>query len=147
MGYFFPVFECLFSMKTGEFKNSVLNRFEPDSHDVLILESIVLHPKFRGRGLGLMVARTIIDQLGSGCGLTVGQMLPIPPGDADEHRIPRQWLPGVSDFCTSTDAERKIAEHFARMGFQRIGRSDFYGLSMSLKQPTARDLERMRRRQ
>lgn len=139
------VFYSLFNSRTGEFKNSIRNRFEPDDHDVLILDSIVLHPKFRRRGLGLMVARTIIDQLGAGCGITVAQMLPIAPGDADEHRIPRRWLPGVSDFCTATDAERKIAKHFGKMGFERVGRSGFFGLSMSLKRPTARDLERMRR--
>jgi len=139
-------FQIIFSHNTDDFKESIKQYFCTPDFDLLIIDSIILSPKFRGRGLGLMAARTIVDQLGWGCGLTVAMMTPVLPCDADEARVPRRWLPGVSDFCTQADAKGKIARHFEKMGFERIGQSELWGLSHGLRRPTARDLDKLRRR-
>lgn len=123
-----------------EFRGGLQRRFHAFEPDLLVLDWVVLDPRWRGLRLGLLVVRKLVDLLGGGCGLTVSEIAPLRP-DAHEYlRVPREWLPE-----RSTDAERRRAGaslrgYFRGMGFRRLGRTPVYVLPMALKTPDAREL-------
>ena len=70
------------------FKEFFIDRFDAMEWDCLVLDYLVLHPRWRGLRLGLLAARKMVDLLGSGCGLTVAEVLPLDPRAYDLVGVP-----------------------------------------------------------
>ncbi len=58
------------------YRDAIVQRFDQAGMDTLILDYVVLNPKWRGLRLGLLAARKAIDLLGGGCGLVVSHIAP-----------------------------------------------------------------------
>jgi hypothetical protein len=120
------------------FKEFIIDRFDAVGWDCLVLDYIVLHPRWRGLRLGLLAARKAVDLLGGGCGLTVAEVLPLEPDAQDVVGVPASWLPRHD----AEEGAKKLRRDCRRLGFERIGRTDYYGLPMARKTPTLADLLR-----
>ncbi len=113
--------------------------------DVLVLDYVLLSPRWRGLRIGLLAARKLVDLLGGGCALAVTWAYPLNP-DADEFRkVPEGWIPRHADRAAELEARRRLRRHFRRMGFERIAGTRFDGLSLARVTPTLSDLLRPRK--
>jgi hypothetical protein len=132
------LYAALFDPETDSFKEAIVGQFEAMDSDLLVLDYVVLHPRWRGLRLGLLAARKLVDVLGSGCGLVVSHIAPLQPEAHELLRVPKSWLPRQD----RAEAVLKLRRYFRQMGFERIGRTPYYGLSMARLTPTLTDLLR-----
>jgi hypothetical protein len=142
---FSEVYEALFDPAEDDLRPAIRRRFEAVDSDILVLDYVLLIPRWRGLRLGLLAARKVIDLLGGGCGLTVSRIAPLNP-DAEEFRgVPAGWIPRHGSVDERRAATMKLRRHFRRMGFERIRGTRFHGLSMARMVPTLEDLLRPRK--
>ncbi len=132
----------LYDPEEGHFKESLTNRFHAIESDCLVLDYVLLHPKWRGLRLGLLAARKLVDLLGGGCGLVVSHIAPLRHDAHDMLRVPESWLPKHETKEAHRQAVVKLRRYYRQMGFARIGRSVYYGLSLAHKTPTLAELLR-----
>ncbi len=136
---------ALFDVEEDDLKLRIRSQFDCIDSDVLVLDYVLLHPRWRGLKLGLLAARTMIDLLSGGCGLVVSHIHPLNP-DATEFRgLPEAWIPRQSNPEEVKEARNKLRRYFKRMGFERIVGTRFHGLSLARKTPTLSDLLRPRK--
>jgi hypothetical protein len=122
------------------FNESLMVQFDALASDCLVLDYVVLHPRWRGLKLGLLAARRLIDLLGCGCGLVVSHIAPLNRHAPRLLRIPAPWVPRHETPEAEKLAAWRLRRYFRRMGFERIGRTPYYGLSMTRVTPTLADL-------
>jgi hypothetical protein len=84
----------------------------------------------------------LIDLLGGGCGLVVSDIAPLSHEAPDLLKIPAPWVPRNETREAKKQAARKLRRYFRRMGFERIGKTSYYGLSLTRVTPTLADLLR-----
>jgi hypothetical protein len=139
------VYAALFDPAEDDLKEDIRGRFDALDSDVLVLDYVLLSPRWRGLKLGLLAARKLIDLLGGGCGLAVSYVAPLNP-DADEFRkVPKGWIPRHESEAEERSAKKRLRHHFRQLGFCRVGRTRFFGLSLAQLVPTLADLIRPRR--
>lgn len=134
------LYTALFDIESDDLKELIQRRFETVDSDLLILDYVLLAPKWRGLKLGLLAARKLIDLIGGGCGLVVSDIAPLNPDAAEFRKVPKSWLPRANGEGEQRAARVKLRRYFKQMGFRRIGRSRFYGLSLTQVTPTLTDL-------
>jgi hypothetical protein len=122
------------------FKQVLVDRFGAMDFDCLVLDYVVLHPRWRGLKLGLLAARKLIDLLGGGCGLVVSDIAPLSHEAPGLLEIPASWVPRNETREAEKQAARKLRRYFKKMGFERIGKTSYYGLSLTRVTPTLADL-------
>ena len=132
----------LYDPEEDHFKEAITNRLYAAESDCLVLDYIVLNPKWRGLRLGLLAARKLVDLLGGGCGLVVFHIAPLRHNAHDRLRVPASWLPQYETKEARREAVVKLRRHYRQMGFERIGRSPYYGLSLAHWTPTLAELLR-----
>ena len=134
------LYATLFDTAEDFYHEEIQQRFTVVETDCLLINYVVLHPKWRGLRLGLVAIRKAVDLLGGGCGLTVCAPAPVNPTSVDMEGIPAAWLPQLRTPEERQEARRKLRGYVKRMGFRRIGRSAYYGLSMTHVTPSVEDL-------
>jgi hypothetical protein len=135
------VYDALFD-PDDDLNPEIRDQFEAIDSDVLVLDYVLLSPRWRGLKLGLLAARKVIDLLGGGCGLAVSRIAPLHP-DAEEFKaMPAGWIPRHGGVDERRAATARLRRHFRRMGFERIRGTRFHGLSMDRIVPTLEDLLR-----
>jgi hypothetical protein len=132
----------LYDPVEDHFKEGITHRFDAMHSDCLVLDYVLLHPKWRGLRLGLLAARKMIDLLSGGCGLVVSHIAPLRHDAHDMLRVPKSWLPRQKTNEERRAAVVKLRRYYRQMGFERIGRSPYYGLSLAQQTPTLADLLR-----
>ena len=138
-GELHEVHTLLYEPGDYHYRGEIVNQFDQADLDTLVLDYVILHPQWRGLRLGLLAARKMIDLLAGGCGLVVSHIAPLRSDAADLLRVPRSWLPMSAD---PKQATVRLRRYFRQMGFERIGRTRYYGLSMAMETPTLADLLR-----
>jgi len=136
------IYALLYEPGEDLFKGAIADRFHAAEPDCLVLDYVLLRPKWRGLRLGLLAARKMVDLLGGGCGLVVSHIAPLRHDAHDVLRVPKSWLPRHETKAARREAVMKLRRYYRQMGFERIGRSRYYGLSMARKTPTLADLLR-----
>jgi hypothetical protein len=124
------------------FRRPVMARFEASQSDLLVLDYVVLHPRWRRLRLGLLAVRRFVDMVGAGCGLAVSHIAPVRHGAARDVGVSGSWLPRHETADERRAATVSLRGYFRRMGFTRLGRTKFYALPLNLVTPTAADLLR-----
>jgi hypothetical protein len=125
----------LYQPDSYSFRDGLARRFEAYEGDLLVLDYILLDPKWRGLKIGLLAARKLVDLLGGGCGLIVSQVSPLRPEANLMIGIPAAWIPEPA-------GPGPLRRYFRRLGFERLGKSPFYAMPMALVTPTAEELLR-----
>ncbi len=136
------VYAALFDPEDDDLSQAVRDQFDAFDSDILVLDYVLLSPRWRGLKLGLLAARKMIDLLGGGCGLVVSRFVPLNPDAGEFSKVPAGWIPRHGSVDEVRAARRKLRLHFRRMGFERIRGTRFHGLSMSRVVPTLEDLLR-----
>jgi hypothetical protein len=136
----YDLYAALFDPETDYFSDDVIRQFEPLDSDLLILDYVILHPRWRGLKLGQLAARKLVDLLGGGCGLVVSHIAPLRLDAYRMLRVPKAWLPRHKTTKGRKRAVVKLRRYFRQMGFERIGRTCYYGMSMTRQTPTLADL-------
>jgi hypothetical protein len=122
--------EHIFDVETGDPKEEIQNEFEVVDLDLLIMEYVAIHPKFRGLGIAASAIHRTIDIFGAGCGLVACKPWPLQftPSIADDpEALKRLAPPNVG----KADALRKLRSYWSRLGFWPLGDTGIYLLSMS----------------
>ena len=122
------------------FREGLMARFEATESDLLVLDYIMLNPKWRGLRLGLLAVRKFVDLIGGGCGLVVSEIAPLRPDAHKALRVPAKWLPRLSSKDDARDGAVRLRRYFRRMGFRRLGRTPYYAMSLNQVTPTASEL-------
>ena len=136
------LYAALFDPETDYFSDTIIRQFEAIDSDLLVLDYVDLHPRWRGLKLGLLAARKMVDLLGGGCGLVVSHIAPLRPDAYRMLRVPKAWLRRHKTAKGRKQGVVKLRRYFRQMGFECIGRTCYYGLSMPRKVPTLADLLR-----
>jgi hypothetical protein len=134
------VYAALFDPTEDDLQESVRGKFDVFENDVLVVDYILLSPRWRGLKLGLLAARKLIDMVGGGCGLVVSWVFPLNPVAAEFKRVPKGWIPLHQGKDEEREARRKLRRYFRRLGFRRVGTTRFDALSLSQVAPTLSDL-------
>jgi hypothetical protein len=134
------LYAALFDPQQDDLKEEIRRQFDGADADVLVLDYVLLAPRWRGLKLGLLAARKLIDLLGGGCGLTVSDLAPLNPDASEFLKVPPGWIPRHANEDEEREGRRKLRRHFWRMGFERIKGTRFFGLSMARVVPTLADL-------
>lgn len=117
--------------------------------DVLIVESIQVVPAHRGRRLGLLAMRRTIDTFGQGCAVVVIKPYPLQFSGIHNRRSPEKeaerakWDARMAMKSLGSDqraASRKLRKYWSRVGFERVGKTDYFVLDLQLAQPGYDDL-------
>jgi hypothetical protein len=133
-----------FEADSYELRESISEQFDVMACDVLVLDYVALHPKWRGLKLGLLAVRRIIDLLAQGCGLVVSEVLPLAPHAPRLVKIPQSWVPIHKTEEDLRAGTKKLRHYFRQVGFERVGRSPYYALSVAKLATPAQDLLKMR---
>jgi hypothetical protein len=126
------------------FKDGLVRRFDAIEADCLVIDYVVLHPRWRGLKLGLLAVRKAADILGGGCGLAVCDIAPLNP---DAHKgigVPVSWIPRHRTAGDRHRATTTLRRYARTMGFVRLGRSPYYALPLNHVTPSAEELLRGR---
>jgi hypothetical protein len=132
----------VFTRRGDGFRRRFCRQFAIAGPDLLLLDHVVLHPRWRGLKLGLLAVRKLLDLLGGGCGLAVAKMLPPHPGVYARLRVPPSWVPGSAGEDSLRAGAWKLRRHFERMGFEPLRGTPYHALSPAAPAPGARDLLR-----
>lgn len=122
--------EHFFDVETGYPKEEIQNEFEVVDLDLLIIDHVEIHPKFRGLGIAESAIHRMIDIFGTGCGLVACKPRPLqftPSVAGDQEALKRLAFPHVSE----GEALRKLRSYWSRLGFWPIGDTGIYLLSVS----------------
>jgi hypothetical protein len=125
------------------FKEALVRRFDAVEGDCLLLDYVVLHPRWRGLRLGLLAIRQAVDVLGGGCGLAVCDVAPLNPEAHASIGVPESWVPRHDTPRARREATVKLRRYARLMGFVRLGRTNYYALPVNHVTPTADELLRM----
>jgi hypothetical protein len=123
-----------------DFWPGLARRFDAVETDLLVLDYVVISPKWRKLKLGLLAVRRLVDLIGGGCGLAVSLVAPLRHDAATLIRVPPPWLPRQRTKEERRSATVKLRQYFRRMGFRRLGRTPYYALPMSQLTPGAAEL-------
>jgi hypothetical protein len=138
------VHTLLYDHDDYQFKPAITDQFGDGGWDTLVLDYVVLNPRWRGLRLGLLAARKLIDLAGGGCGLVVSYVAPLRPDAHQKLGVPAPWLPSHETPAECREAACKLRRYYRQMGFERIGRTPYYALSMTRRVPTLAELLRPR---
>jgi len=130
----------LYEPDSYRFREPLMRRFEAMDSDLLVLDYVVLNPRWRELKLGLLAVRKFVDLVGGGCGLVVSFIAPLRYDAAPLIRVPKSWLPSHAGEEERRAALVRLRGYFRLMGFERLGRSWYYALPLNLIVPGATEL-------
>ncbi|MDB5313895.1 MAG: hypothetical protein JWO38_8097 [Gemmataceae bacterium] len=122
------------------FRDDIMARFDAAEPDLLVLDYVVLSPKWRRLKLGLLAVRKLVDMIGGGCGLAVSLIAPLRHDAAKFLKVPAPWLPRHPNTEERRAAAVRLRGYYRRMGFRRLGRTPYYALPLNQVTPNAGEL-------
>src|SRR6266853_3414533 len=135
--------EHLFDVETGYPKEEIQNEFEVVDLDLLIIDHIEIHPKFRGLRIAESAIHRTIDIFGTGCGLVACKPWPLQftPSVADDPEALKKLAPPD---VGKAEALRKLRSYWSRLGFWPLGNTGIYLLSVSQRGCDVSSLNRVK---
>ncbi|HCE41972.1 MAG TPA: hypothetical protein DET40_00295 [Lentisphaeria bacterium] len=133
-------YEALYDLGTKEIKQSIVDEIGHNNGNLLIVEDIVVFPEFRGNSFGLLALRSIMEEFQTCCGYVMLKALPL----QFEARKDKKWLEDMKmdEFPSGLrKATANLAKHYEKLGFKRIGKSDFYLFCNELPIPMPDELK------
>jgi GNAT superfamily N-acetyltransferase len=124
------------------FREGLVRRYDADDWDLLVLDYVVLDPKWRGLKVGLLAVRRMVDVLGGGCGLAVSCIAPVRRKAHKLVGVPKSWLPRPASREERRIGLLNLRRYYRRMGFRRLGRTPYYALPLNQVTPTAEEILR-----
>jgi GNAT superfamily N-acetyltransferase len=133
-------FESLFDPGTEGFSKNLQRLFDYEifEHNVLIIDRLELLPGYRGKNLGLIIMRRLIQRFSAGAGVVAIKPFPL----QFEQSIPAEnnssWHAEMqlSSFReTEGDSLRKLRSHYSKLGFIEMKGTPHMFLSTTRRLP------------
>jgi GNAT superfamily N-acetyltransferase len=121
-------YDAILDHETNDLREEVEQLIGEDatfSYDILLIKRLELEEKFRGRGLGKLVALEVIRTLGPNCAVIVCKPFPLQylgylgPEYAEDRATPGYESKRLAAF-------RKVASFWKKVGFRKLPSSDHY---------------------
>lgn len=126
-----------------EFEPTVAMLFEDafPTDDLLLLDRLEIYPPFRGQKLGLTILHQAIRDWSGGCSLAVMKPFPLQFGAAVKKS--ESWSQLRLDTFPSKKATAfsRLRAYYEKLGFVRIGKSEFFALCPKQEMPSAEELK------
>ena len=74
------------------FREELATAYDIIASDLLLIDYVVLNPRWRKLKLGLLAVRKLVDLLGGGVGLAVSEIAPLRADAHKQLRVPADWL-------------------------------------------------------
>jgi hypothetical protein len=127
-----PFFDACFDPGTCELKPQLDD--DTCNRNLLILNKLELFPAFRGEGHGLRILYHCIEQFAHGCAIAVLLCLPLQFGGLGTDAERALWLSRMDMGSYGTDQRQctlRLKQHYRKLGFKSIGRTDYMFLKPS----------------
>jgi hypothetical protein len=121
-------------------KERVMAEFDATDADLLLIDHVILAPRWRKLRLGLLAVRKLVDLVGGGVGLAVSEIAPLRTSAHKQLRVPADWLPRHTTKEERKAATVRLRRYFRRMGFRRLAQTPYYALSLTQITPAANEL-------
>ncbi|MFA6289398.1 MAG: hypothetical protein WC661_18615 [Opitutaceae bacterium] len=121
----------LYGAAFEEFRPLIGKQFpEAIAHaDILLVHRLVVFPFARGQDVGLAALHRAIRDWESGCALVVLKAYPL-QFESEAEESPAWEAFGLENLSQDESlATRRLRAHYERLGFRRIGQTDYLGLS------------------
>ncbi len=134
----------IFDFTSNEFRPSVQKMFSDIElfpfDDVLLLAHLAIHPAARGQHLGLAAIVQMMQDWSKGCSLIVMKPFPLQfdvnqKRSADYNQLELEKFPASEKIAFT-----HLRNYYQRLGFKKIGRSDFFAQSPLCHLPSANEL-------
>ena len=122
--------ELLFDLETGYWREEIQDEYEASACDLLIIDCMEIHPRWRGLGVGPAAVDRTVDIFGPGCGLVACKPWPLqftPAFARDQKALKKLKAPGVG----RDEAVRKLRAYWSRLGFWPLGETGIHLLGMA----------------
>jgi hypothetical protein len=132
----------LFNNSFNDLSPWIQRRFEDalPHEDILLLDRLTITPLARGQRLGLAILHRAIRDWSSGCSLVVMKPYPL-QYEGEGRNITDMPELKLDEFRTSkTESFRRLRAYYAQLGFERIGRSEFFVLCVKNRTPSYKEL-------
>lgn len=128
-------------LERGSWTEYVQEHFDAVCQDLLVLDRIEILPEYRGRGIGLLALRALIDLFSQQCGLVVCKPFPL---QFEGFRAANGTaLPRTKDKEKAfQQARRKLIRYWSRLGFRTIPQSDILALDPAYRMPSPKQMLR-----
>ena len=92
----------------------------------MLIHRIGISPLIRGQQLGLSVLAKVIEDFSAGCSLVVTK--PFPLQFERDIEASTEWndLALASFSKNEKESSKKLRNYYAKLGFKRLGRSDYF---------------------
>jgi len=128
--------ELLFDMESGYWKQEIQDEYETSGCDLLIINCMEIHPRFRGTGVGAAAINKTVDIFGPVCGLVACKPWPLQfaPAFANNRKaLKKLKAPSLGQ----GDAVSKLRAYWSRLGFWPLGETGIYLLGMAQRRSGA----------
>ena len=112
-------FRHLFDKHKDDFKEGLL-AVRPTNDDVLLIDNLVVYPRYRGRNLGLRAIMNAMKTFGLSCGVVLCQALPLQYHESKDIEDFKKRLGTKLLFMDRKSSIAKIVKHLQKIGFTRI---------------------------
>jgi GNAT superfamily N-acetyltransferase len=117
---------------------NLLDEYGAFGTNILFIDYLCLHPKYRGSGLGRPLLMGIIEEIS--CGAEVVIIEPVPVRFEDEEKNAKLRLPSLSDEEHEL-VRKKLWDYWNPLGFMPIeGNEKFQILPLSIMHPSVKEL-------
>ena len=114
--------------------------------NVFIVKELVVHPNHRGQNLGLFTLHDIIKRFGESASIIIIKPYPLQfnAGMTQEKILEKGYtfLNAQGNPLSEAQAIKKLRTHYAKIGFQRVGKTEFFVRFNHLVNPIPQLLEK-----
>lgn len=121
--------DAAFADAPGRYSEAAERVFGPVWGDCLVLDHVVLRPKWRRLGIGRTIVRRAVAMLGGGCGLVVCLAKPLVAADAPNVRVPADWLSPDHQSGEYWSNWADLKRFVRGLGFSRLPDTPLYALA------------------
>jgi GNAT superfamily N-acetyltransferase len=112
-------FRALFSRWTNDYKKGLLE-FPATHDDILIVDDLIIYPRYRGKNLGLKALMNAMKTFGMSCGVVLCQAFPLQYHQTIDVGDFRRRIGSSLLFVEKGLSLSKIVQHLGKIGFKRI---------------------------
>ena len=116
---FATCFGRLFDKRRNDFKKGLLE-VPPINDDILLIDDLIIYPKYRGNSLGLKAIMNVMKTFGLSCGIVLCQALPLQYHVSRDIKDFKKRIGTKLLFVDRRSSISKIVKHLQKIGFTRI---------------------------
>ena len=116
---FATCFGQLLDKRKDDFRKGLL-AVPPANEDILLIEDLIIYPKYRGSRLGLRAIMNAIKTFGLTCGVVLCQALPLQYHVSRDIKDFKKRIGTKLLFVDKKSSIAKIVKHLQKIGFTRV---------------------------